>query len=187
MRTNFYIFRHGQTDWNKEARLQGHSDIPLNDTGRSQASSLREKFENIIIDHVYSSDLIRAQATAMLAFGEECKLILSKNLREINVGDFEGVHRDNLEEDMLQKVLTGAHFTFKGGESTAQHAQRVISELMNIYKNHQGQNIAISTHGGSMARILEACPTFDRSTYIENCSLALVSAENDEFKFHHFL
>lgn len=186
MRTQFYIFRHGQTDWNKEGRLQGHSDIPLNETGCTQAQGLFDKFQNIQVDYIYSSDLSRALETAKFAFGRDAKIHLSKNLREISCGDYEGIHRDSLGEDIISKILSGAPFVFPGGESTALHFERIKNELLNIEQKHKGASIAISTHGGSMVRILESCPTFT-NVYIDNCALALVSTDGLNFEFHHFL
>lgn len=185
-KTQFYIFRHGQTDWNKEGKLQGHSDIPLNQTGCEQAKGLYLKFQDIQIDHIYSSDLGRALETAKFAFGNSSKILKTKNLREIACGDYEGIHRESLGEDIIAKVLSGEPFTFPGGESTAEHFERVRDELLRIHKEHTGEKIAVSTHGGSMVRILESCPTFT-NVYIENCALALISTDGLSFEFHHFL
>ena len=59
-----YLVRHGQTDWNIEKKTQGHTDIPLNGTGKRQAEELAEKIADLKIDRIISSDLLRARETA---------------------------------------------------------------------------------------------------------------------------
>ncbi|MEK1831722.1 histidine phosphatase family protein [Priestia megaterium] len=59
-----YLIRHGQTDWNKNKLIQGHADIPLNEAGKQQAKRVAERFRDIHIDVIYTSDLLRAQETA---------------------------------------------------------------------------------------------------------------------------
>lgn len=63
-KTEIYIFRHGETDWNKERRFQGHTDIPLNQNGRQQASELALKIRKINPELILTSDLLRAKQTA---------------------------------------------------------------------------------------------------------------------------
>jgi broad specificity phosphatase PhoE len=90
----FYLVRHGETDWNVQRRLQGHSDIALNSLGEQQAQSLRERMKNIHIDRVISSDLIRARRTAEL--GLSSLVTTTEDLREVHLGAAEGQTRDEL-------------------------------------------------------------------------------------------
>ena len=59
-----YMTRHGETVWNAEGRIQGHTDIDLSPRGRTQAQALGQRLEDVDFDAVYSSDLIRARETA---------------------------------------------------------------------------------------------------------------------------
>ena len=59
-----YLIRHGQTDWNIVHRIQGHLDIPLNDTGRAEVKARAKQLESLRIDQIISSDLSRAKETA---------------------------------------------------------------------------------------------------------------------------
>lgn len=86
-----YIVRHGQTEWNKEKRLQGSTDIPLNDAGRHLAQLSGEALANTKFDRIYSSPLSRAYETACLFRGNQSVDIITDNrLRELCFGEYEG-------------------------------------------------------------------------------------------------
>ena len=84
-----YLVRHGQTDWNKEKRLQGQEDIPLNDFGRHLAKETGIRLRNVRFDLCFSSDLKRALETANLILDEgsnKVPIIMDKRLKEIAFG-----------------------------------------------------------------------------------------------------
>ena len=83
--------RHGETDWNVAKRVQGHTDIELNQTGLNQAERLAKRLAAEPCDIIYTSDLLRARKTAEIINTQHgVKLITSPNLRETNLGKFEG-------------------------------------------------------------------------------------------------
>ena len=88
-----YLARHGETDWNSAGRLQGQTDIPLNETGRSQARLLGQRLQGLGITSVGSSDLVRARETAeIIARGLELPFRgVLEDLRERRYGLFEGL------------------------------------------------------------------------------------------------
>jgi len=91
-----YLFRHGETDWNKAWRLQGQSDIPLNEAGRQLAARTGEALREIPFDRIFSSPLHRALETAgLLAGGREIPLETDRRLMEMCFGSFEGKRYDN--------------------------------------------------------------------------------------------
>ena len=78
-----FLFRHGETDWNREGRLQGHTDTPLNATGLAQAQALAESLRPHRLDAVVSSDLARARTTAQIvAEALRVPLFIEAGLRE---------------------------------------------------------------------------------------------------------
>lgn len=85
-----YIARHGQTDWNIEHKAQGHTDIPLNETGLKQAEFLRDKIKGIKFTAVYASPLKRAAETAKIATNGKYNIIYDDRLIERSFGDYEG-------------------------------------------------------------------------------------------------
>ena len=87
-----YIMRHGKTDWNKKGRLQGRTDIPLNDEGRAMAEKSRDQIKDIHLDICYSSPLVRAKETAEIVLrGREIPIITDDRLMEMFFGDYEGL------------------------------------------------------------------------------------------------
>src|SRR5512143_229699 len=92
IRTRICIIRHGETDWNVERRIQGHTDIPLNETGRAQALAMAFNAAHQRFDASYSSDLSRARETAQaLAQREGHEVKLLPQLRERHFGLFQGM------------------------------------------------------------------------------------------------
>ena len=96
--TTLLLARHGETDWNRARRWQGHADRPLTDRGRAQAAALGDRLANIALDAVYSSDLRRARETAeAVALPHGLDVIELPELREVDVGSWEGLTRAEAE------------------------------------------------------------------------------------------
>jgi len=100
------LFRHGETDWNKEERWQGHSDIPLNACGREQAKLLASKLTDIDIECILSSDLMRAQETAKIVSDQiKVPVIAMPSLREVHGGLAEGLTRREIKERFGEEIM----------------------------------------------------------------------------------
>lgn len=148
-----YAIRHGQTDWNKEGRIQGGgSNQPLNSQGILQAQQLADKLVKLNITAIYSSDLLRAkQTTREINKILNVKVIESVLLRETNYGELEGQLASVTEttpsyKKICDAVDAGDHDAhFPGGESRHMVVERMIKFLKHINKN---ENILLSTHGG---------------------------------------
>ncbi len=161
--TEFLFFRHGETDWNLKHIFQGHTDIRLNETGVRQAQFLADKVRHWKADVILSSDLTRALHT-----GEHCGMnwkvpvIQSADLREMQLGKAEGLHRDDVMKLVgpdLWKIWLGHEaedeiFRFPEGESKIEARERVINYLQKFVKaNPKYKKIAVSTHGGILRRV----------------------------------
>lgn len=165
MPQKIYIVRHGETDYNLERRMQGWLDIPLNAKGLSQAKIAALKLQEITLDFVYSSDLIRAHETAKtITVLNKKEIIVTKSLRERDMGVFSGwkwevdkdVDKQKLWEDH-DKSLKTEDFNWKDhkGESIMEHYSRVGSHLDHIHNVHKDKSVLLVTHGGTINRMLE--------------------------------
>lgn len=157
MKTDIYMIRHGETSWNRERRLQGHSDIPLSDKGKEQAEQLGIYMEDWKIESIYSSDLIRARQTAeSIAYRKHLSVQTYSDLRERNFGEWEGV----VVSEVKEKYPAEWETLFKNGgkfgiERTEVIVKRMMNRLTALATQHLGQQIAIVSHGGSIHLVLE--------------------------------
>ena len=153
---NIYLIRHGETDWNREHRFQGKTDIPLNQLGREQAEKLVPSISMLSIDAVYSSPLLRAYETAMIAV-KDIKIPIQKDdrLMETNVGEAEGLTFDELQAKFGENGIDrwrsyeerDLDFAYPSGESKRQMMFRARSVLLEIAQSNQNSNIAVFAHG----------------------------------------
>lgn len=154
--TRILAIRHGETAWNLAARVQGHLDLPLNDTGREQARRLALALaEREPIAALYSSDLARALDTARtVAVATGAPLTTAVGLRERCFGSLQGrtfaeISAQDLEQAERWRrrdpewTPPGA-----GGESLLRFRERVLAAVEALAAPHTGQTIALFTHGG---------------------------------------
>jgi probable phosphoglycerate mutase len=189
----FYIFRHGETDWNKERRCQGHTNIPLNENGIAQAVSLAERMLGIDLDIVVSSDLERALVTGKtVATRKSVPLIIDSRLREMSYGEAEGMlFEDAINSfgpDLWQKLQSfkteNDHIGFPGGETRKSSRDRFIEALKHIIENTEHKSIGISTHGGAIRNTLHSfLPEEHPMLAIPNCVLYRLIYDTEEQKF----
>jgi 2,3-bisphosphoglycerate-dependent phosphoglycerate mutase len=144
-----YVVRHGQTDWNKEGRIQGGTDNPLNATGREQAATLARTLADVKVDAVYTSSQQRARQTAEV-FESRAKVMPMDELRERFFGKFEGA---NDKDSAIVADWNKRRFTWddamEGGESLESQSRRAESALRQIRERHKdGGTIVIVGHGG---------------------------------------
>jgi len=168
--TTLLLVRHGETDWNAEGRLQGHTDRPLNDFGRRQAAALAERLAGDGIDAIYASDLSRARETAeILGARLGLPVLLEPGLRERNWGSWEGL--TGAERDRVEYV----------GEAPEQHAERVLAAVAAIAERHPGRRIVVVTHGGSLRRV-QAAAYGMALPVVDNCAVWGVVHEDGAFR-----
>ena len=160
--TRLLLARHGETEWNRVGRWQGHADPPLNDAGRRQAEELAEELIGDGVAAVYSSDLRRASETAhLVAERLGLPVVEDRDLREIDVGSWSGLTRAEIEE----RFPDG---TRPDGETREQLTDRVVSAVERIADAHPGENVLVVTHGGAI-RALRRHAAGDPGDPIANC------------------
>ena len=161
--TRIVAIRHGETAWNASTRIQGHTDIPLNDHGQRQAQLLAQALAQADpLDAIYSSDLQRALATAQaLAQQTGARLVTHVGLRERAFGDLEGRSFAQIEQEMpeqaqLWRTRVPDWTPPGGGESLLGMQQRVMATVNALAQLHPGQQIAVVAHGGVLDLLYRA-------------------------------
>jgi broad specificity phosphatase PhoE len=166
--TIILLARHGQSDWNATRRWQGHADRPLTEKGRAQASALAARLAHIDLDAVYSSDLRRAADTArVVAEAQGLGLVQLPELREVDVGSWSGLTRDEAE-DRFPDGFSRWREGFPGwddGEDYDEMAQRVIGAVVQIALAHEDGRALVVSHGGPIRAIHAAALGLDVHEY----------------------
>lgn len=172
LQVEVWLVRHGETEWNQLGKMQGWSDVPLNEKGRRQAQALRAWLVQHRFDGVYSSDLSRAAQTAWLAYGEAR---LTPALREAHFGHWEG--GSWLErEDIRSALINFDSFAAPGGENATQVKQRLGDFLGALPR---GRHLCFS-HGGAIRAIMRQVGADQR---IHNCSVTAINWSQQRLLF----
>lgn len=157
MRKDFYVFRHGETDYNKQGRWQGCGiNYPLNDTGVKQAELLADKVKNLGLEVIYSSPLIRAVQTAQAVadkLGLEVRTL--PELTEGCLGVCEGMLKDDIAaqypklwEDWYSDNMD-METRWPDGESKQEMQQRMFNGFEKMLSAKENI-IGVASHSGSM-------------------------------------
>lgn len=154
--TEFWMVRHGQTDWNVEGRIQGRTDRPLNEVGIQQAKNLAEKIKNEKFAAVYSSKKIRAKKTAdILAEALGMEVITMDGLEERNLGNWEGMTYPQIQEKYPLEFSTRhdrpGEYAPPNGETVNEMNARFQKALQKIAKQHPGEKVLLVSHGACIA------------------------------------
>lgn len=153
----WYLVRHGETDWNDQGRIQGHTDVPLNDCGRRQVSLLARRLAGHSFSAVYASDLSRAAESARLLIG--CRglpIHADADLREFDYGRWEGLTVRQAEEEnprVFEELIRSGDggFAAPGGEDTGQLLERVGRFCERAARRHDPEeDLLIVAHAGSI-------------------------------------
>ena len=153
------LVRHGQTAWNAQRRYQGHTDLPLNDTGLAQARQLAARLQTQKIDLLISSDLQRAVQTArILAEGRDLPHQTDPRLREINFGVLEGHTFDEglaLWPEVIRQWVEDNNQPPQGGERMDELTGRVLQSYTEVLQSCDGRTVLLVAHGGPLRVILQ--------------------------------
>ncbi|WP_309129192.1 histidine phosphatase family protein [Microbacterium sp.] len=151
------LVRHGQTDWNLERRIQGTTDIPLNETGRADAHAAASALSALKPDAIYASPLVRAQETAQIIAGQLglAAPAITRGLREREFGEGEGM----LVADYLARYGDW-HAEVPGAETLAQVRDRALDSLDRIVRASRrrsaprAESLVVVSHGGVIRALL---------------------------------
>lgn len=157
------LVRHGETDWNASRRIQGSTDIELNDVGREQARAAAQKFVDAGIEHIFSSTKKRARETAEI-FSKHLDVSVTEHidLSEIFYGEIEGKTeleiKDLYGENFINRWSCESdwEFNFANGESRGQARDRMRAALENFFLENSFKTVMVATHGAVMRYFLNS-------------------------------
>lgn len=172
-----YVIRHGQTDLNKERRMQGRMGLPLNEHGIIQAENLREKIKDIKFDCVFSSPQERAIQTAEIATG--LKVTIDERLDVFDLGEAD---RLKTSEVKMAGIVPDSS-VYKGVEETNDFVDRVFNFMSELEHENEGKelNILLSGHRcttGCIESYFEGIP--------EDENILRFSSNNGDYKIYNF-
>lgn len=165
--TMLYLVRHGETDWNRARRIQGSTDIALNELGREQAATSGRLLARRQWDAIYASPLSRAFETASI-IARETGLAMPTampDLVERNYGSAEGLTGDEID----RKFPDGAEVP--GRETRDEVAARVMPALHALAAAHPGANLIVVAHGGVIRTVLNVVDPDNHVDPIRNGSI----------------
>jgi 2,3-bisphosphoglycerate-dependent phosphoglycerate mutase len=156
--TELIIVRHGETEWNLDGRMQGHSDSNLTPLGLRQAEAIAVGLADEKIDAIFASDLGRTMKTAE-AVSKAKGLVITPDsrLRERDMGIFQGLSIDEIRQRFPQEYEQFASrrpdYAIPDGESMQQCHDRVIAGVQAIADRNPGSCLVIMTHGGPLSAV----------------------------------
>jgi len=157
---HLFLFRHGETDWNYERRLQGQTDIPLNETGRAQAADPARRLAAYGLEAIVSSDLARALETGRIVTETlALPLFPEPDLREASLGDAEGMLIDEAKARFGSELVEGRvaddRLQLPNGERGLAVRARALAAIARFVGTHPCRRIGISTHSGVLRQFLK--------------------------------
>jgi len=156
--THLIAIRHGETEWNREGRYQGHLNSALNREGLAQAQALGERLAEVRFDLLFSSDLGRALQTASaIALRSGHEVVVDSRLRERSMGIFQGLTATEAQARYpAEYARFRSHdpdYIIPGGESMRQLLERSVACFTELAERHSGSTLAAVTHGGVLAML----------------------------------
>ena len=190
--TKLYITRHGETEWNTKGIMQGFGNSPLTELGREQGRWLRDRMKDLHIDVIYSSPSGRAYETAEIIKGDrDIELLADDGLREINMGQWEGLCQDEIKE-----LSEENHFNFwnlpskyisVAGENYYESRERSYNTITKILEKEKGKTILIVTHTVTLKGFLnmlqnQEIDSIVKPPFIKQTSLTEIDFNEEGYK-----
>ena len=177
-----YIMRHGRTDWNDRHKLQGRTDVPLNEEGRRMAEKAAEEYRDVPLDVCWCSPLIRARETAEIVLrGRDVPIFTDDRLREMSFGEYEGLENSFSIPDCPVNVIFQAPEKYTASVGGAETFDELFARTGSFLREvidplvEAGKDVLIVGHGAMNLSIISQVRNLERkdfwSTGIENCEM----------------
>lgn len=154
----WYLVRHGRTEFNRDNRVQGHSQTLLDEEGLNQARKLRDRLAGETFVAAFSSDLVRAQQTAQTILGNrKIAFTVSPDLREFDYGLWDKLTLVELKDkysDEMSRMMNVCDFAPPGGESLTQLLERTARFVTQAKEKVTEGNLLVVCHGGSLRALI---------------------------------
>ncbi len=154
---DWYLVRHGETQWNAERRVQGQTDVPMREQGREQIARTAARLADVPFHAVYASDLVRARETAEIIIAASAtgphELRLDSALREIAFGEFEGMTWPEIVNVGRSDEIEGSRdldYRPLDGESYRELMDRSGVFADSLQRNHADADVLVVGHGGAL-------------------------------------
>lgn len=193
--TRVVVVRHGETDWNRNGRMQGWAPVPLNETGREQAAAVGEWLAGEFdVDRVLSSDLLRTKQTTehILERLGDRPVDYEPHWRERDLGVYQGLTYGDVEErfsdfGLSEDAHEAAHAMPESGESLEDVAERVTGRFDRLLAEHDGETVLVVTHGGPLHVLLGYVKEMDlresfQAHYQANCAVNELLDDGDDVR-----
>ncbi len=192
---DIYLMRHGETDWNRIHRLQGITDIPLNEKGIEEARQAAEWLRDVPFDRIYTSPLARARQTAEIVRGDRpIEIIQEDALIEISFGEYEGLFNRkenyNIPDPEFPRFFEDPehYHTAPGGESIPHLRERTLHFVRSVMDDpeNEGMTFLMTTHGAAIRGILSGLlelplKDFWSGSVHKNCGVTKIHVEGGSF------
>lgn len=176
--TKIYIARHGETDWNRAGKLQGATDVPLNEEGRKQAVACGKFFEDIAIRAIFTSPLQRASETAKIINEQlHLPLIQIDAFRERTFGTAEGMTYEERSKVYPRK-------NYPNQESFKAFRKRLVRGLQEIYEAYPDEDVALIAHGAvihTLFQIVQNADFFPKHARLSNGGVSTIYSKGGEW------
>jgi 2,3-bisphosphoglycerate-dependent phosphoglycerate mutase len=189
--TELILVRHGETDWNRELRFQGHVDVGLNAIGHEQARRVAARLAGEPAQHLYVSDLLRARQTAH-PVAEQLGLptVVEPALREQSFGAVDGMRVDDIKAQHPQAWEAWLRFhedyCMPGGETMREFHARVMAAMRRIAAAHHAATVVVVTHGGVLDMVWRTARSLPlggpRQSEIPNAGVSRVRVRDAAFE-----
>ena len=188
MATTIVLVRHGETDWNRERRFQGHADVPLNEAGRAQVRALAARLDGEKLlgrVHEPAPSRCRNRRDPRHTLGLEVRSC--EALKEVHVGSWSGLTVPEVEDrfpDGHRRWVGSGAGGWDDGETYDELGRRVLEGLRWIGEAHRDDNVLAVTHGGPIRAILAAVrglsfeASRDEIAFVENCEAVRVTIQD---------
>lgn len=191
--TRVVAVRHGETDWNRDGRMQGWAPTPLNARGREQAAAAGEWLaREYDVDRVFSSDLLRCEQTTegLLASIGDQPVEYEPHWRERHLGVYQGLTYADVEErfpgfGLGESAYEAAMEIPESGESLRDLADRVTRRFRQVVDDHPDATVLVVTHGGPLHVLLGYAKDMPlreglKSHHQQNCAVNEFSVDSGE-------